>query len=276
MSILACPVCRARALDLEAGALSCRACHAEFRIIQGAPVMRDGDVKVMPVDHVSNRLSDEIVRWLSSLSGLSLNLGAGATDQVIPNCVELEYSVFRNTDVVGDAHRLPFADDVFEAIVSFNTFEHLHDPEQAAKELHRVLKPGGRLVLQTAFLQPLHEEPHHYYNTTEWGLRKWFDDFSIDRLFVPENMNVSLALSWLVTEVLHQVGGTLGEDARRKLGSLTLDQVQDLWVRREERSGMSLYELLMQLPPESQKRFSGGFQLEATKAVAGPGGGADA
>lgn len=266
LDILACPNCRDRALRWDGDVLSCGSCRAQFRVLDGVPVMREGDVRVMPVDHVSNSLNDQIVRWLSSLEGLSLNLGAGATDQVIPNCVELEYSVFRNTDVAGDAHRLPFADDVFEAIISFNTFEHLRDPALAAKELHRVLKPGGRLLLQTAFIQPLHEEPNHYYNTTEWGLRRWFGDFSIDRLFVPENMNVSLALSWIVTEVLHQAGETLGAEARQKLASLTLDQVQDLWVHREERTGQPLYELLMRLPEESQKRFSGGFQLEATKS----------
>lgn len=271
--VLACPVCHAHPLRGDGASLSCRSCGAVFRVIDGVPVLRDGDVKVMPLDHVSNQLSEEVVRWLSSLDGLSLNLGAGATDQVIPNCVELEYSIFRNTDVAADAHRLPFKDEVFEAVVTFNTFEHLRDPAVAAQELNRVLKPGGRLMLQTAFIQPLHEEPHHYYNVTEWGLRRWFGDFSIDRLFVPENMNVSLALAWLVTEVMYQVGGTLGERARQDLAAVTLGQVQDLWTHSAERTGSSLYELLMRLPPESQKRFSGGFQLEATKAGGGSGGG---
>ena len=87
---------------------------------------------------------------------------------------------------MGDAHHLPFLDATFDAVVTFNTFEHLYDPPRAAAEIHRVLKPGGRLILQTAFLQPLHEPPHHYYNTTEFGLRRWFSDFEITRMHVSD------------------------------------------------------------------------------------------
>lgn len=219
----------------------------------------------MPADHVSNALHEHVAAWLEGMDGPTLNLGAGATDRVIPNCVQLEYSVFRTTDVVGDAHSLPFPDGLFEAAVTFNTFEHLRDPALAARELLRVLKPGGRLMLQTAYLQPLHEEPHHYYNVTEWGLRQWFDGFQIDRLFVPENMNPSLALAWLSTEILHHTGSTLGWDVSEMLARVTLGEWRALWSDREARETSALWQTMMKLPQETQKRFSGGFQLEATK-----------
>ncbi len=48
--------------------------------------------------------------------------------------------------VLGDAERLPFADNQFKAIVSFDVFEHLSDIRAAAAECVRVLAPGGRLV----------------------------------------------------------------------------------------------------------------------------------
>lgn len=219
----------------------------------------------MPPDHVSNSLNEQIAAWLEGMDGPTLNLGAGANDRWIKNCIQLEYSVFRTTDVVGDAHQLPFPDGVFEAAITFNTFEHLRDPALAARELYRVLKPGGRLILQTAYLQPLHEEPHHYFPATEWGLRQWFDGFQIDRLFVPENMNPSLALAWLATEILHHTGATLGRDVSERLGKVTLDEWRALWSAREDRESSPLYQSLMKLPQETQARFAGGFQLEATK-----------
>ena len=43
-----------------------------------------------------------------------LNIGAGAT--TVPdmrNCIELEHKIFRHTDVVGDAHCLPFRNEIF-------------------------------------------------------------------------------------------------------------------------------------------------------------------
>ncbi len=266
LDILVCPICRKQSLCLERSAMSCGACGHNFKLVDGVPVLRDGDVDVMPVDHSSNPISDDVLAWLATLDGYSLNLGAGATDYPLQSCIEVDYSICRNTDVVADAHQLPFADNVFEVIVSFNTFEHLYDPPKAARELYRVLKPGGHLLMQTASIQPLHEEPHHYYNTTEFGLRRWFTDFTVQSCTVPENMNSALAIGWLATEILHHVGLALGGDLRDELAGTTLEQWRELWVKRASLEG-PIWEIMRRLSPEVQRRFSAGFQLEATKPL---------
>ncbi len=43
--------------------------------------------------------------------------------------------------------RLPFVDGAFERILIVDAFHHFHKHEQAVRELWRVLRPGGRLVL---------------------------------------------------------------------------------------------------------------------------------
>jgi demethylmenaquinone methyltransferase/2-methoxy-6-polyprenyl-1,4-benzoquinol methylase len=49
--------------------------------------------------------------------------------------------------VAGDALRLPFADDSFDAVsISFG-LRNVNDVDRALAELHRVTKPGGRLVV---------------------------------------------------------------------------------------------------------------------------------
>ena len=48
----------------------------------------------------------------------------------------------------GLAERLPFADGAFDRIVMVDTFHHLHDQHVAAKETLRVLRLGGRLVIE--------------------------------------------------------------------------------------------------------------------------------
>jgi len=46
-----------------------------------------------------------------------------------------------------DSHQLPFKDDYFGSIVCFAAFAHFIDKPRAIQEFHRVLKPGGKLII---------------------------------------------------------------------------------------------------------------------------------
>lgn len=76
------------------------------------------------------------------------------------------------TDVVCDGHELPFADGQFDIVVSTAVFEHLYNPFQAAREIHRVLKPGGALVGSAAFLEAYHA--NSYFHMSHLGLTEVF------------------------------------------------------------------------------------------------------
>jgi SAM-dependent methyltransferase len=49
----------------------------------------------------------------------------------------------------GDLSRLPFSSDYFDMVISRSVVEHLEDPAQVFREFHRVLKPGGKIVIVT-------------------------------------------------------------------------------------------------------------------------------
>ncbi|MEU8250894.1 demethylmenaquinone methyltransferase [Nonomuraea sp. NPDC048916] len=49
--------------------------------------------------------------------------------------------------VAGDAMRLPFADDVFDAVTISVALRNVHDTSRALREMLRVTRPGGRLVI---------------------------------------------------------------------------------------------------------------------------------
>jgi len=50
---------------------------------------------------------------------------------------------------VGDIRSLAFADDSFDLVVSFETIEHVREPERALDELARVRAPGGHVLIST-------------------------------------------------------------------------------------------------------------------------------
>jgi ubiquinone/menaquinone biosynthesis C-methylase UbiE len=57
--------------------------------------------------------------------------------------------------LVGDAHALDFPDDTFDTVISTLFFSSVPDPRQAAAEVLRVLKPGGRLLLLDHVRSPI-------------------------------------------------------------------------------------------------------------------------
>lgn len=50
---------------------------------------------------------------------------------------------------VENAEKLSFADNTFDYILSCETMEHVFNPDLMAKEMFRVLKPGGKFILTT-------------------------------------------------------------------------------------------------------------------------------
>jgi len=53
--------------------------------------------------------------------------------------------------VQGDVSALPWKDSEFSVVVGIETFYFWPEPEQALKEIHRVLIPSGRLVIEMGY-----------------------------------------------------------------------------------------------------------------------------
>ena len=125
--------------------------------------------------------SEGILKLLNKIdkNGIVLDFGAGNTQKeyLKPNICYLDVQQYQYTDIVCSTLKLPFIDNCFDGIISHAVFEHLPNPFITAKELYRILKPGGLIFIDTAFLQPLHADPSHYFNMTVHGLRQIFSDF---------------------------------------------------------------------------------------------------
>ncbi len=74
-------------------------------------------------------------------------------------------------DVIYDGKNIPFEDNRFDYVLCTEVMEHVPEPAAFLREIHRVMKPDGILIMTTPFLVPLHEEPYDYYRYTKHGIR---------------------------------------------------------------------------------------------------------
>lgn len=92
---------------------------------------------------------------LSYLGAECTGLDASEGNIQLINQVAADFSLNVN-GVYGDACKLPFKDGSFDVVISFEFFEHVASTDHAMAEQLRVLKSGGKLVIEQAnLLNPL-------------------------------------------------------------------------------------------------------------------------
>lgn len=119
------------------------------------------------------------------LSGLVLDVGAGT--QKYRGLIEgrarryLTLDAFAaDVDVRGDVHALPCRDQAFDTVVCHQLLEHLPRPWQAVREMARVLKPGGYLLVSAPWMFLYHASPHDYYRFSADGLRVLLEEAGLE------------------------------------------------------------------------------------------------
>jgi SAM-dependent methyltransferase len=85
-------------------------------------------------------------------------------------------------DVICPATDLKFNDNSFDSVLCTQVLEHVYDHHTMMKEIYRVLKPGGHIILTVPFAWELHEEPYDFFRFTKHGLKVLFEEagFHID------------------------------------------------------------------------------------------------
>ena len=171
-----CPDCSAQLGTIGDLRSTCPGCGFTVKRVAGVPTLWSG----------SNEADFDLTRDASSLprmdsatvaipfvqnairgGSLVLELGAGTDVCNVQNLVKTDAFVYSSLlDMCVDAHNMPFEDASFDFVYSLAVFEHLHSPWTAAKEIFRVLKPGGEVYTLCAFNQHVHGYPSHYFNMT--------------------------------------------------------------------------------------------------------------
>ena len=83
----------------------------------------------------------------------------------------LDRDLARSPDVCADATCLPIRDSAFDAVVCLEVLEYVWRPPLALKEINRLLRPDGTLLLSTPFFHRV-DTPDDYWRFTEPALRR--------------------------------------------------------------------------------------------------------
>jgi SAM-dependent methyltransferase len=117
-----------------------------------------------------------------SIEGVVLDFGCGSrpyqelfTGATRYIGVDLEVSGHDHSDsrvdVFYDGKTLPFPDETFDAVLSFEVFEHVFNLSDLLAEIRRVTKPHGTLLISLPFAWHEHEQPYDFARYTSFGIK---------------------------------------------------------------------------------------------------------
>ncbi|CAN1563389.1 AdoMet_MTases domain containing protein [Rhabdaerophilaceae bacterium] len=112
-----------------------------------------------------------------------IDVGGGKRQIADERYINLEYSRFEEPDLFGDGTKLPFRSNSVDFVYTAAVLEHVTDPLAMGREIFRILKPGGLVLANSAFMQPIHSEGQHFFNLTPYGIDLTFKDFANRRVW---------------------------------------------------------------------------------------------
>jgi SAM-dependent methyltransferase len=92
--------------------------------------------------------------------------------------IQTDVSYGPQTEIICDAHNIPFDDETFDCVIVQAVLEHVIDPFRCVNEIYRVLNTNGIVYAETPFIQPMHGKPYDFTRFTYIGHRRLFRSFS--------------------------------------------------------------------------------------------------
>ena len=178
-------------------------------------------LKTSPLFNFNQLLRDQWVRAQAELvpaTSRVLDVGAGSAPyrEFFSHCryfvqdfaqldpSQLLHGAYGDVDYVSDAASIPVDAGSFDAVICTEVLEHVGEPIKVVKEISRVLRPGGKLILTAPLGSGIHQEPFHFYGgfTPYWYERflaqAGFEDIHVEpnagsfRAFSQESLRFAL------------------------------------------------------------------------------------
>lgn len=134
----------------------------------------------------------------------------------------------RAVDHVASADALPLAAASFDAALATQVLEHVPDPVPVLRELHRIVRPGGRVLVTVPFVWEEHERPYDFQRFSSAGLARALELAGFERIEVIARNDYLTTLAQLMRNARWALGRAPdGLDDRREEVADLLDGVAE-------------------------------------------------
>lgn len=112
--------------------------------------------------------------------------------------IDVTQNAGNSVNIIASCTDLPLPDYYFNVILCTEVLEHVSDSDKAFRELVRLLKRDGYLILTMPFTYPLHEEPYDFVRFTPYQVREYAknNDLRVLELMTSGNEIEVLATVW--------------------------------------------------------------------------------
>ncbi len=142
-----------------------------------------GDTLLHPQYFIKLTERQSLKETIKIANGTFLDIGCGRQwyrGQIEPKVLKyfaldnpktsVKYDSLYPVDLRADVTKIPLPNKTVDVAIMIMVLEHLPDPETALKEICRVLKKNGKLIICTVENYPGHDTPYNYYHYTKSGL----------------------------------------------------------------------------------------------------------
>ncbi|WP_052476695.1 class I SAM-dependent methyltransferase [Nonlabens marinus] len=136
---------------------------------------------INPYFFIRRGLYKGIEKNANALSGTLLDFGCGSKPYRklfnVNEYVGLDikesgnHKTNKEVDVYYDGITIPFDSHVFDSIFSSEVFEHVFNLDEVMKEINRVCKMEGKLLITVPFVWDEHEIPYDFGRYTSYGIK---------------------------------------------------------------------------------------------------------
>ena len=177
---------------------------------------------------------------------------------------QLNLGAYGQIDYISDATDIPVHDASFDVVLCTEVIEHVPEPIEVVKEIARILKPGGKLIMTAPLGSGIHQEPYHFYSGfTPFWYQKNLVDAGFENLAVEPNAGFFKFFSQESLRFLQ-----LSIPSRLKIGLLPMLLWMPVWLVCLPILGLFIPIVSNFLDRfDNEKRFTVGYHVTAIKST---------